>query len=92
MIRSFKTRALKRLYETGDRARIDPDHVPRIRRILAQLDVATKSKDMDIPGWRLHPLRGNYRGFWSVDVSGNWRIIFRFDDGAPCDVRYLDTH
>ena len=92
MIRNFKTRALKRLYNDGDRSGIAPDHVARVERILAHLDIAAKPKDMDIPGWRLHPLKGNYRGFWSVDISGNWRIIFRFEDGDPRDVRYLDTH
>ena len=92
MIRNFKTRALKRLYNEGDKSGMAPDHVDRVERILAHLDVATKPKDMDIPGWRLHPLKGNYRGFWSVDVSGNWRIIFRFEDSEPRDVRYLDTH
>lgn len=92
MIRSFKTRALKRLYEKGDQSGISPDHVARVKRILAHLDVATKPKDMDLPGWRQHRLSGNYRGFWSVDVSGNWRIIYRFKEAEPCDVRYVDTH
>ena len=92
MIGSFKTRALKRLYEKDDGRGIPADHVARVKRILALLDVATKPKDMDIPGWRVHPLKGNYKGFWSVDVSGNYRVIFRFEDGDPCDVAYLDTH
>ncbi len=92
MIRNFGTRALKRLYEHGDRSGINPPHLGRVQRILAHLDIATNSQDMNIPGWRLHRLRGDLRGFWSVDISGNWRIIFRFEDGEPCDVRYLDTH
>ena len=71
MIRRFKTRVLKRLYEKDDGQGIPADHVAKVKRILALLDVATKPKDMDIPGWRLHPLKGNYKGFWSVDVSGN---------------------
>ena len=92
MIGNFKTRALKRLYNDGDQGGIAPAHVARVGRILAHLDVSIKPKDMDLPGWRLHPLKGNYRGFWSVDASGNWRIIFRFEDGNPCEVRYLDLH
>ena len=92
MIRSFSTRALKRLYEQGDRSGINPAHVARVERILAHLDVAATPQDMNIPGWRLHRLRGDLKGFWSVDVSGNWRIIFQFEDGEPCKVRYLDTH
>ena len=92
MIGNFKTRALKRLYKEGDHSGIAPDHVARVGRILAHLDVSTKPKDMDLPGWRLHPLTGDRQGFWSVAVTGNRWIIFRFEDGDAAELDYLDYH
>src|SRR5713101_4152923 len=93
MIRSFRHAGLKRFYERGDRRRLLAEHVPKIARVLAQLDIATDANDMDIPGFHLHPLTGNLAGFWSVTIRANWRIIFRFDDhGDVTDVDYLDYH
>ena len=92
MIVGFRSRRLQRLYERGDRRRIPPDHLERIEDILALLDVATGPRDINRPGLRLHQLSGNLAGFWSLTVSGNWRIIFRFDDGDVVDVDYLDYH
>jgi proteic killer suppression protein len=93
MIKSFRHTGLKRLYESGDRRRLPPDQLDKIRRILAQLNIATDAKDMDLPGYRLHPLTGNLAGFWAVTVRANWRIIFRFDaHGDVVDVDYLDYH
>ena len=92
MIRTFRHRGLKRLYEQGDRSRIRPDHVAKVRRILARLDAAATVADVDAPGFRLHPLRGNLRGFWAVSVSGNWRVIFRFEAGDAFDVDLIDYH
>jgi proteic killer suppression protein len=80
MIRSFRHAGLKRFYERGDRRRFLAEHVSKIARVLAQLDVATDASDMDLPGFHLHRLTGNLAGFWSVTVRANWRIIFRFDD------------
>jgi proteic killer suppression protein len=91
-IRSFRHRGLKRLFEQGDRSRIRPDHVAKVRRILSRLDVAPTVADVDAPGFRLHPLKGELKGFWAVDVSANWRIIFRFEDGDALDVDLLDYH
>lgn len=92
MIRSFRHKGLKRLYADGDRSRLAPDQVARIERILARLDQATEPAQMDLPGWRLHPLKGDMAGFWAVTVSGNWRIVFRFDGGHAVDVDLVDYH
>lgn len=90
MIRRFRHRGLKRLYEDDDRRGLNAQQVERIRRVLARLDRAAQPGDMDLPGWRLHPLKGALAGFWSVTVSANWRIVFRFEDGHATDVDYLD--
>lgn len=92
MIRSFRHRGLRRFFERGDARRLDPEHVPKIRRILARLNEAQVAEDMNLPGYRLHPLGGDRAGFWAVTVAGNWRIVFRFEDGAASDVDYLDYH
>ncbi len=92
MIKSFRHRGLKRLYERGDRSRINPAIVDKVETALGLLDVAETPKDMDLPGYRLHPLTGDLRGFLSIRVSGNWRIIFRFDDGDVYDVDLVDYH
>jgi proteic killer suppression protein len=60
--------------------------------VLANLDVALRPSDLDLPGYRLHPLRGRLKGMWSVTISGNWRIIFRFEDGDAFDVDLVDYH
>ena len=83
---------MKRLYEQGDRSRIRPDHVAKVRRILARLDAAATVADVDAPGFRLHPLKGDLRGFWAVSVSGNWRVVFRFEAGDALDVDLIDYH
>ncbi len=83
---------LRRIYERDDVRGVNPNHVLRIRRILAELDDAQKPQDLDWPGFRLHPLTGDLRGFWSVRVSGNWRIVFRFVDKEPVDVNLVDYH
>jgi proteic killer suppression protein len=91
VIRSIRHRGLRRLYESGDESKLKQDQLPRIRRILAVLDASTKPADMDLPGWRLHRLRGDLRGYYSVSVSGNWRLIFKFDR-EPHDVDLVDYH
>ena len=80
------------LSRVGDRRRLLVEHVSRIERILARLDQVSEPADMDLPGFRLHPLKGDLAGFWSVSVSGNWRIIFRFDGSHASDVDLLDYH
>jgi toxin HigB-1 len=92
MIRRFRHRGLKRFFEADNRSGLNPQHLEIIGRILARLDRAAKPQDMDLPGWRLHPLKGGYDGFWSVTVRANWRIVFRFDKADATDVDYLDYH
>jgi proteic killer suppression protein len=90
---SFRNRALKRLFENDDRRRISDRHVERVRDILLALDQASRVDDLSLyPGWRLHPLKGDLRGFWSASVSGNSRIVFRFDNGMAYDVDFVDYH
>ena len=92
MIASFRHKGLKRFYETGSTAGIQPDHRNRIRLQLAALDTATTIDDMDVPGFNLHPLKGQRKGIWAISVSGNWRITFRFEDGNAHIVNYEDYH
>ncbi len=85
-------KGLREFFERGAARHLPPDLVPRIRRVLSDLDAAVQPRDLDIPGYRLHRLTGNRRGYWSVRVSGNWRIVFRFRDGEATDVDLLDYH
>lgn len=78
--------------ERGDERRIHPEHRERVRDILVRLNASAAPGDMDLPGFRLHSLGGNYAGFWTVTVRANWRVIFRFEDGHAADVDYLDYH
>ncbi len=92
MIVRFRHKGLRRLYERGARRFVPARRVGKIERILARLDVASEPADMNLPGYRLHPLRGDLAGFWAVSVSGNWRIIFRFEAGNVRDVDLVDYH
>ena len=92
MIASFKDRRLKRLYETGDKSKVQPDLIARVEFILALLDVAQSLDDIDVHSLRLHALKGDLKGFHAVTVRANWRIIFRFEDGNVFDVEMLDYH
>jgi proteic killer suppression protein len=92
MIKSFHHRGLQRLYERGDRSRINPTLVEKVETALGLLDVTETPAAVNLPGYRLHPLRGDLRGFWSIRVAGNWRIIFRFDEHDVCDVDLVDYH
>ena len=92
MIQSFRHKGLKQFYETGSKAGIVADHAKRLRVLLARLDAASKPEDMDLPGAQLHALRGKWRGYWTVSVSGNWRLIFRFEGAEAHDVDYVDYH
>ena len=92
MIGSFKDRRLKRLYEAGDRSKLAPELVEKIENILARLEVAAAVDDMNLPGFRLHPLKGDLKGFWSVTVRANWLIVFRFENGTAFDVELTDYH
>jgi toxin HigB-1 len=92
MIRSIRHRGLRRLYEDNDPRGVMVEHAEKLRDILARLDAAGAVTDMDLPGFRLHPLRGNLRGYWAVTVRANWRVIFRFADGEASEVDYVDYH
>jgi proteic killer suppression protein len=92
MIETFRHKGLKRLYDGDDRKLLRPDMLERIRTILAALEAAKGIEDMNRPSFRLHPLKDALKGFWSVTVRANWRIIFRFDDGNAFDVDFVDYH
>lgn len=92
MIRSYRSRRLRRLYERGERSGIDPQHIDKIKRILTLLDVAHSPEDMRLPSFRLHALRGDRAGYWAVTVRVNWRITFRFEHGDVYDVDLVDYH
>ncbi len=92
LIESIRHRGLRRLFEQDDPSRVRADQVERIKSVLGLLEAADSPRGMDVPGLRLHPLKGQYRGYWSVTLSGNWRIIFRFDGGNANDVDLVDYH
>jgi len=92
MIRSFRHKGLRDLFEKGERRKLKQDHVAKIERVLARLDEVVDVEDMDLPGFRLHQLKGDLRDSWAVSISGNWRVTFRFEDGDAYDVDYLDYH
>ncbi len=92
MIRSIRHKGLKRLYEDDDPRGVIAEHVVKLRDILTRLDSASTAADMDLPGFRLHPLKGELRGFWTVTVRANWRVVFRFAERDVLDVDYLDYH
>ena len=92
MIVNFRHRGLKRLYEQGDASLISGNMRGRIARILFVLDEAETLDEINMPGFRLHPLVGKRKGRWSIRVTGNWRITFTFEDGNVFDVDLEDYH
>jgi proteic killer suppression protein len=92
MIKSFRHKGLRRLFETGNTSGVQASHAKRLRMQLAALDTAQTIDDMDIPGFRLHSLKGEMRGRWSIFVGGNWRVIFEFIDGNTYVLDYEDYH
>ena len=92
MIQSFRHKGLRRFFESGSAAGIQPHHAKRLRMLLAALDTAVSIEDMNIPGFRLHPLKGEERSRWSVWVNGNWRVTFEFKDGHAYVLDYEDYH
>jgi toxin HigB-1 len=92
VIRSIRHKGLKRLYEDDDHRGVVREHTVKLRDILSRLDAATAVADMDVPGFRLHPLKGDLKGFWTVTVRANWRVIFRLAEGDALDVDYVDYH
>ncbi|MEM1153531.1 MAG: type II toxin-antitoxin system RelE/ParE family toxin [Pseudomonadota bacterium] len=92
MIKSFKHKGLEKFFTRGSTAGIQHQHKARLEERLQALHTAFSIDDMDIPGWRLHPLQGDRAGQWAINVSGNWRIVFEFVDGHAYVVNYEDYH
>ena len=92
VIEGFRHRGLKRLFEKGEAKGIHPDCVEKVENILLVLNRARSPEDMNLPGFRLHRLKGDLKDFWSVTVRANWRVIFRFENGGACDVNLIDYH
>jgi len=92
MIGSIRHKGLKRLYEADDPRGVAAEHAGKLRDILARLDAASAVTDLDLPGFRLHRLKGTLKDHWAITVRANWRVVFRFSDGKASDVDYLDYH
>jgi len=92
VIKNFAHKGLEGFFTTGSKAGIQAAHAARLRRQLAQLDQASAPRDMNLPGWKLHPLKGELAGHWAVWVSGNWRLTFVFDGADAAIVDYQDYH
>lgn len=92
MIKDFRHKGLQKFFETGSTQGIDSRQAPKLRLRLAALHTAEAVGDLDLPGFRLHELKGNRQGIWSVTVSGNWRITFEFNEGNAYIVDYEDYH
>lgn len=92
MILSYRHKGLKKFAETGSKAGIQPMHAERLRRLITALNVASRAEDMNAPGNALHLLKGDLAGYWSVAVSGNWRLTFAFEGENAVFVDYQDYH
>ena len=92
MIRSFRHKGVERFFLKGSTAGIQADHANKLKRQLARLDASTNPQDMNIPGWKLHSLKGDLKDHWSVSVNGNWRLTFTFDGEDAVLVDYQDYH
>lgn len=92
MILSFKPKGLEKFFRTGKSSGIRADHARRLRLILARLSASRRPSDMALPSLRLHPLKGDMKGYFAVGVNGNWRVVFRFQGEDAADVDYLDYH
>jgi len=92
MIKRFSHKGIKTFYETGSKAGIQSSHAPKLARQLARLNLAKSPADMNVPGWKLHPLKGDLAGYWAVAVSGNWRLLFELNNGDAVHIDYNDYH
>ena len=92
MIKSFKHKGLKKFFESGSKAGIHAKHERRLRMQLAAIDTAAVLDDIDLPGFKLHALKGKRDGIWSITVNGNWRVTFEFKDGNAFILNYEDYH
>jgi proteic killer suppression protein len=92
MIKSFKSKALAELFNTGNARKVQPKHVERLKMILTTLNTATHAGQLNAPGLRLHPLKGKPKGRYSVWVDENYRVTFRFEAANAVEVDYGDYH
>jgi toxin HigB-1 len=92
VIRGFRHKGLRQLFEEDDRSKLDAQDADKIARVLARLSQSRAPQDMAVPGFRLHPLKGKRQGYWAVTVRANWRIVFRFDGKDAVDVDLVDYH
>lgn len=92
MIKNFRHKGVEAFYSTGSKAGIQAKHAQRLRLLLARLDAAREPRDMNLPGLKLHKLTAHLKDFWAVEVSGNWRLVFKFENQNVIDVDYLDYH
>lgn len=92
MIKSFAHKGLQAFFENGSKAGIQPHHASKLQRLLVRLDLSRGPEDMNVPGWRLHPLAGDLAGHYAVTVNGNWRLTFRFEGEDAVLVDYQDYH
>ena len=92
MIQSIRHKGLRAFFEKGDNSKIRQAHRKRLKMVLTILHGASKLKDLNYPGSNLHPLKGELKGFWSISVNGNWRLIFKFIDSDVYDLDYVDYH
>lgn len=92
MIKSFKHKGLKKYFETGRTTGIQSQHEKKLRMQLAAIDTACVIEDIDLPGYQLHPLKGDRESVWSISVNGNWRVTFEFKDGNAFILNYEDYH
>lgn len=92
MITSFRHKGLKKYFESGSVSGVQPAHAKRLKMQLAALDTAQTIEDMDVPGFRLHALKGKERGRWSILANGNWRVTFEFANGNAMILDYEDYH
>jgi proteic killer suppression protein len=92
MIGSFRHKGLRQLFEEDLAKGVNPDHVQKLRQILFALQASQQIEGLNVPAFRLHPLTGDLKGFWSITVRANWRVIFRFVDGKAFDIDLVDYH
>ncbi|MGH9820127.1 MAG: type II toxin-antitoxin system RelE/ParE family toxin [Pyrinomonadaceae bacterium] len=92
MIKSFRHRGIEKFFKTGSKAGIQPKHAEKLRLQLLALNNASRPRDMDAPGWRLHSLHGEMTDHWSIEVNGNWRLTFSFEETNAILVDYQDYH
>lgn len=92
MIKKFRHKGLERFFHHGDRSGLNAQHCERIGRLLDAMDAAETPEELNMPGFGLHQLTGNKKGYWSLKVSGNWRVTFLFESGNALDVNLEDYH